>query len=76
MVEFLYAFSLRIVTNSFAIASHLVNHSMCTDDSKFGKIGHLTICPVERASRIITTRDADARLVGILRDKGIDIIQV
>lgn len=145
MVEFLAAFSLRIVTNSFAIARHLVEYSNCTvilpegtidpdnllilnnltadpfanysasmaimgtegitettltndeklliqaeramiehareviilaDDTKFGKIGHLTLCPVEKASKIITTRDADAHLVGILREKGIDVIQV
>ncbi len=145
MVEFLSAFSVRIVTNSFAVAAHLVNHSNCTvilpegtidpdtqlilnnltadpfvnytaskafmgtegitetsltndeilviqaeramiehaqeviilaDESKFGKIGHLTLCPVEKAARIITTREADPRLVGALREKGIEIIQV
>ena len=145
MVEFLSAFSLKIVTNSFAIARHLVEHSNCTvilpegtidpdsqlvlnnltadpyanysaalaimgtggitatsltndeklviqaeramiehareviilaDDSKFGKIGHLTLCPVERASKIITTRDADPELVRVLREKGIDVVQV
>jgi DeoR family ulaG and ulaABCDEF operon transcriptional repressor len=144
MVEFLSGFSLRIVTNSFAIASHLVRHSACTvilpegtvdpdsqlilnnltadpfanyaaskafmgtegitetaltndeklviqaeramiehaqeliilaDDSKFGKIGHLTLCPVEKAARIITTSDADPRLVAILREKGIEVIK-
>jgi DeoR family ulaG and ulaABCDEF operon transcriptional repressor len=145
MVEFLSSFSLRIVTNSFAVASHLVKHSDCTvivpegtidpdtqlilnnlsadpfanyaatkafmgtwgitettltndeklviqaeramiehareiiilaDESKFGAIGHLTLCPVERASTIITTNDADPRLVAILRAKGIEIVQV
>lgn len=145
MVEFLAAFSLKIVTNSFAIASHLVNHSNCTvilpegtidpdsqlilnnltadpfanysastaimgiegitetsltnddklviqaeramieharelvilaDDTKFGKIGHLTICPVEKASKIITTPEADENLVRILRQKGVEIVQV
>ena len=145
MVEFLSSFSVRIVTNSFAIAEHLVNHSKCTvilpegtvdpdmrlilnnitsdpfanytaskafmgaegitettltndeklviqaeramieharevivlaDDSKFGAFGHLTLCPVEKVSKIITTHDADERLVGILREKGIEIILV
>jgi len=145
MVEFLSAFSLKIVTNSFAIASYLVDHSKCTvilpegtvdadsqlilsnitsdpfanytaskaimgtegitetaltndeklliqaeramiehareviilaDDSKFGNLGHLTLCPVEKASRIITTREADPQLVRSLRQKGIEIIQV
>ena len=145
MVEFLAAFSLNIVTNSFAVASHLANHSSCTvilpegtidpdtqlilnnltsdpfvnysaskaimgtegitetsltndeklviqaeramiehareiiilaDDTKFGKIGHLTLCPVEKASKIITTRDADEDIVRVLREKGIEIVQV
>jgi DeoR/GlpR family transcriptional regulator of sugar metabolism len=145
MVEFLSEFSLKIVTNSFAIARHLVDHSNCTvilaegtidrdtqlvlnnltadpytnysasmaimgtggitetsltndeklviqseramiehareviilaDDSKFGKIGHLTLCPVEKASKIITTREADEDLVRVLREKGIDVVQV
>jgi DeoR family ulaG and ulaABCDEF operon transcriptional repressor len=145
MVEFLTGFSLKIVTNSFAIARHLLDHSRCTvilpegtidpvsqlilnnlssdpfenysaslaimgtggitetsltnheklviqaeramiahtrelivvaDESKFGAICHLTLCPVERASKIITTVDADRNLVQILREKGIDVIQV
>ena len=145
MLEFLSAFSMNIVTNSFAIARHLVDHSNCTviipegtidrdnqlvlnnltsdpfenysgsiaimgtegvtetsftndeklviqaeramiaharevivlaDDSKFGAIGPLTLCPVEKASRIITTMEADEALVRVLREKGIDIVQV
>lgn len=145
MVEFLSAFSARIVTNSFAVASYLVKHSSCTvilpegtidpgtqlilsnltadpfanysaskaimgtggisetsltndeklviqteramiahsreliilaDDSKFGKINHLTLCPVERARTVITTGDADPALVSVLREKGIEIVMV
>ncbi len=145
MVEFISSFTLTVVTNSFAIAEHLVRHSKCTvilpegtvhpnsllilnnlsadpfanyhatkafmgiegitenaltnseslliqveramiahakeliilaDDSKFGKIGSLTLCPVERASKIITTSDANPNIINALRDKGIDIIQV
>lgn len=143
MVEFLTSFSIRVVTNSFAVASYLVKHSTCTviipegtidpdtqlilshltpdpfqnysaskaimgtrgitetsltneeklviqaeramieharelivlaDDSKFGTIGHLTLCPVERAKAIITTTDADPALVDVLRHKGIDLV--
>lgn len=145
MVEFLAAFALKIVTNSFAVARLLVGQSKCTvilpegtidpdsqlilnsmsadpfsnysaskafmgiggitgsmltndeelvirteramiehaqelivlaDGSKFGAVGHLTLCPPEKASRIITTREADEDLVRVLRDKGIDVVQV
>ena len=145
MVEHLTRFTITVITNSFAIAQHLVTHSRCTvilpegtvnadsklilnnlsvdafanyhaskafmgiegitdtvltnseprliqmeramidhsqelvilaDDSKFGTIGHITLCPVERATRIITTKDADANLVSRLREKGIELVLV
>jgi DeoR family ulaG and ulaABCDEF operon transcriptional repressor len=145
MVEYLASFSITVITNSFAIAQHLVTHSRCTvilpegtvnqssmliecnlsadgfanyhaakafmgiqgitetvltnsepmmiqakramidhseeliilaDDSKFGAICHLTVCPVEKASKIITTKEADNALVASLRSKGIDMILV
>jgi len=145
MVEFISALAITVVTNSFAIAEHLVRHSICTvilpegtvnpssllilnnlssdpfanyhasmvfmgiegitgkaltnseplliqaeramiehaqelvilaDGSKFGKIGSLTLCPVERAQRIITTTDADAVLLNALREKGVEILTV
>lgn len=145
MVEYLSSFAITVITNSFAIAQHLVTHSRCTvilpegtvnpdsklilnnlsadgfanyhasrafmgiegitesvltnseplliqmeraminhsqelvilaDDSKFGTIGHLTLCAVERASKIITTKDANVELVASLRAKGIEIVLV
>jgi DeoR family ulaG and ulaABCDEF operon transcriptional repressor len=145
LVEFISASRLTVVTNSFAIAEHLVRHSACTvilsegtvdhhsllvlnnlsadpfanyhasrvfmgiegitetaltnseplliqaersmiahsqelvilaDDSKFGRIGSLTLCPVERARMIITTVGAEGALVGILRDKGVEVLAV
>lgn len=145
MVEYLSTLMITVITNSFAIAQHLVNHSVCTvilpegtvnpdsklilnnlsadgfanyhasrafmgiegitdavltnseplliqmeramiehsqelvilaDDSKFGTIGRLTLCAVERASKIITTKNADAALVASLRARGIEIILV
>ncbi len=145
MVEFLSSFTLTVVTNSFAVASHLLRHSKCTiilpegivdpesqlimsnltpdpyqnyaaakafmgiqgisetsltnsapliiqseramiahaqeliilaDDSKFGHVGSMTLCPIEKASRIITTKEADPELMARLSDKGIEIIKV
>ncbi len=144
MVEFLASFSITVVTNSFAVANHLIKHSQATvilpegtvdrdtqlilsylsadpfenyaaskafmgvegiteneltnsanlviqseramiahareliilaDDSKFGHGGHLTLCPVARASRIITTKDAAAETVASIRSKGVEVIQ-
>jgi len=145
MVEFISSMRLTVVSNSFAIAEHLVRHSSCqvilpegtvnpssllilnnlssdpfsnyhaavafmgiegitgnaftnseplliqaeramiehareliilADGSKFGRIGNLTLCPVERARCIITTPDADPEIMNTLRKKGIEIIQV
>ncbi len=143
MAEYLATMAITVVTNSFAIAEHLVRHSACTvilpegvvnpksqlilnnlsadpfanynasvafmgiegisentltnseplliqmeramiahsrklvilaDETKFGKIGHLTLCPSSRATRIITTKDADPEIVAALREKGIEIV--
>jgi DeoR family ulaG and ulaABCDEF operon transcriptional repressor len=145
MVEFLATMDLTVVTNSFAIAEHLVRHSRCTvilpegtvnpesllilnnlcadpfanyhanrafmgiegitetvltnsvplliqteramiaharelvilaDGSKFGRIGSLTLCPVQKASCIITTADADPAMVRTLRELGVTILIV
>lgn len=145
MVEYLSSFSLTVVTNSFAVASHLIRHTNCTvilpegivdpesqlimsnltpdpyqnyaaakafmgiqgisdtsltnsapliiqseramiahsreliilaDDSKFGHIGSLTLCPVEKAVKIITTKEADPELTALLTEKGISIVKV
>ena len=145
MAEYLATLNVTVVTNSFAIAEHLVRHSRCTviipegtvnpssqlilnnlsadpfanynvkrafmgvegitettltnseplliqmeramiahaqeliilaDDSKFGKIGHLILCPVEKVARIITSPQADPSIVKALRTKGIEIEQV
>jgi len=73
-----------VLTNSdpllIQMERSMIDHSqeliILADDSKLGAIGHLTLCPVERASKIITTMDADASLVASLRSKGIEIVQV
>ncbi|GAB1483975.1 DeoR/GlpR family DNA-binding transcription regulator [Treponema sp.] len=145
LTEFISTLSITVVTNSFAIAEHLVRHSNCTvivpegsvntnsllilnhlsadpfenyhasiafmgiegitenaltnseplviqaeramiahsqrlivlaDASKFGKIGSLMLCPVEKVQSIITTQDADPLITEKLKDKGVEIIQV
>ena len=145
MAEFLATMAVTVVTNSFAIAEHLLRHSRCTvilpegtvnpsselilnnlsadpyenynvkkafmgiegitettltnseplliqmeramiahareliiiaDETKFGKIGHLILCPIEKATRIITSQQADPSIVKALQKKGIDVVQV
>jgi DeoR family ulaG and ulaABCDEF operon transcriptional repressor len=145
MVEYLASFALTVVTNSFAVANHLIRHTRCTvilpegivdpesqlilsnlapdpfhnyaaskafmgiqgisatsltnsapliiqaeramiahsqeliilaDDTKFGRVGSLTLCPVESASRIITTQDADPELTARLMEKGVEVTRV
>jgi DeoR family ulaG and ulaABCDEF operon transcriptional repressor len=145
MVEYLSSLSITVVTNSFAIAAHLVNHSNCTvilpegtvhpssqlilnnlsadpfanyhasiafmgiegisetsltnseplliqseramilharelvilaDETKFGKAGNLALCAVEKASRIVSTKEAEGPLVAALRKKNIEIVLV
>ena len=145
MAEYLATMNVTVVTNSFAIADHLVRHSRCTvimpegtvnpssqlilnnlsadpfanynvnkafmgiegitetaltnseplliqmeramiahareliilaDETKFGRLGHLILCPVEKATRIITSRRANASLMKALRERGIEIVQV
>ena len=73
-----------VLTNSdpllIQMERSMIEHSqelvILADDSKLGAIGHLTLCPVERASKIITTADANESLVASLRSKGIEIVQV
>jgi DeoR family ulaG and ulaABCDEF operon transcriptional repressor len=145
MVEYLASFSLQVVTNSFAIARHLITHSQCTvilpeghvhpdsqlilshvnddpfqnysaskafmgiegitekvltnnetlviqaeramirhthelivlaDESKFGKVGSLSLAPVESASKIVTTRDVDPEIVERIEAHGVEVIRV
>jgi DeoR family transcriptional regulator, ulaG and ulaABCDEF operon transcriptional repressor len=145
MVEYLSTLSITVVTNSFAIASHLIKYSGCTvilpegtvhpssqlilnnlsadpfanyqaaiafmgiegitessltnseplliqseramilharkliilaDETKFGKAGNLALCPVEKAARIISTKEAEGPVVDELRKKGIELILV
>jgi DeoR family ulaG and ulaABCDEF operon transcriptional repressor len=145
MAECLASMAVTVVTNSFAIAEHLVRHTRCTvilpegtvnpdselilnnlsadpfenynvkkafmgiegitettltnseplliqmeramiahareliiiaDETKFGRIGHLILCPVEKATRIITSHRADPTIVKALLKKGIDVVQV
>ena len=145
MVEYLSSLPITVVTNSFAIASHLVKHSSCTvilpegtvhpgsqlilnnlsadpfanyhaaiafmgiegitesaltnseplliqseramilhareliilaDETKFGKIGNLSLCPAEKATRIISTKEAEGPIVAALRERKIEIVLV
>jgi DeoR family ulaG and ulaABCDEF operon transcriptional repressor len=59
-----------------AMIAHARELIILADDTKFGKIGHLILCPIEKATRIITSHQADPSIVEALRKKGIDVIQV
>jgi DeoR family ulaG and ulaABCDEF operon transcriptional repressor len=65
--------NIQMERSMIAHASEII---ILADDSKFGKIGHLALCPVERATRIITSADASPELVEELRMKGVEVIQV
>jgi DeoR/GlpR family transcriptional regulator of sugar metabolism len=53
---------------------HAREHVILADESKFGKIGNLALCPVEQASRIISTKEAEGPMGEGLRKKGVEII--
>jgi len=58
-----------------AMIAHARELVILADGSKFGKIGTLTLCPVERATKVITTQDADATVVERCRSSDrIDLI--
>jgi len=59
-----------------AMISHASELIILADETKFGKMGHLILCPIEKADRIITSLQADASLVRALREKGIEVVQV
>ncbi|MEI6877158.1 MAG: DeoR/GlpR family DNA-binding transcription regulator [Spirochaetota bacterium] len=59
-----------------SMIAHARELVILADETKFGKIGHLTLCPVEKATRIITTNEADRGIVERLRDKGIEVVLV
>ena len=65
-----------IIQSERAMIAHSQELIILADDSKFGHVGSLTLCPVEKASRIITTKEADPELTSRLAEKGIKIIKV
>jgi len=59
-----------------AMIAHSRELIILADETKFGRLGHLILCPVEKATRIITSRRANASLMKALRERGIEIVQV
>ena len=59
-----------------AMIAHAQELIILADETKFGKMGHLILCPIEKAAQIITSLQADASLVRTLRDRGIEVVQV
>jgi DeoR family ulaG and ulaABCDEF operon transcriptional repressor len=58
----------------------MINHArelvILADETKFGAIGNLALCPVEKASRIVTTKEAEGPIVAALREKRVEIVLV
>ena len=50
--------------------------TLLIDHAKFAHIAHVTVCPVSRIDRIITSSLADARSIEDFRRAGIDVIVV
>ena len=50
--------------------------TLLIDHAKFAHMAHVTVCPINRIDRIITSELSDARLIEDLRKAGIDVIVV
>lgn len=48
--------------------------TLLADYSKFSKIAHVTVCPINKINRIITDNKADPEVISKFRDKGIEVI--
>lgn len=47
---------------------------LLADYSKFTKIAHVTVCPIEKVHKIITDRKTDPEIIKEYRNRGIDVI--
>ncbi|HUX11411.1 MAG TPA: DeoR/GlpR family DNA-binding transcription regulator [Spirochaetia bacterium] len=65
-----------IIRAKRSMLQHSNEVTILADETKFGKVASYTVCAVNEIARIITTVDADAALVALLRSKGVEIIQV
>jgi DeoR family ulaG and ulaABCDEF operon transcriptional repressor len=65
-----------LIQTERAMISHAKEVIIVADESKFGTLGHLTLCPVETASVIITTNDADPHVRSMLEAKGVRVLVV
>jgi DeoR family ulaG and ulaABCDEF operon transcriptional repressor len=59
-----------------SMIAHARELVILADESKFGRIGRLKLCPAERATRIVTTTEADPTLVAALRERGVEVVLV
>ena len=66
----------RIIRTKRSMIRHSTEVTILADETKFGKIASYTLCAVDEVTRIITTVDADQELVTLLRNRGVEVIQV
>ncbi len=65
-----------IIQAERAMIAHSRELIILADDTKFGRIGSLTLCPVDQVSTIITTVDADPGICNRLEARGVRVIRV
>ena len=66
----------RFIQTKMAMMKHSEELIILADETKFGKVGLLTLCETEKVSKFITTSLVDSKIVGELRKKGIEVITV
>ncbi|TVQ27766.1 MAG: DeoR/GlpR transcriptional regulator [Spirochaetaceae bacterium] len=66
----------RVIQAERSMIRHASQLIVLADGSKFGRRGHLALCPIESVATVITTTDADGEIVGALRDRSVSVLQV
>ena len=55
---------------------HAQDVTLLVDHAKFTRMAHVTVCPIDRVNRIITSALADVKILDKIRDAGIDVTVV
>ena len=66
----------QYIQTKLAMIKHSEELIILADETKFGKVCLLTLCGIDKVSRVITTTKTDQKIIKQLRAKGIDVITV